>query len=377
MTKNGGEVNYSEYTVRKFRERLFSNSEEYAKMYKERNEETDYIRPRAEAQKPRVPQGEHNDSRDKNESVRQDVIDINPCELKTEESEKFFSAEIPDYPKKEDKENFYASGSAEIHPPNMANLIMRKHIFLPSNKNSYSKKKISFPKKIIVGLCVICILLCGSFMIAGGLADNAIFAYLPIGGYAATYYAVCTGEYEDMNDAKNHALKIMEQGAAGYVVYDGNYKVIAAVYIGQADAEKVKERIDGASIYKIKMKKVSLNKYTDSEQSRIRLMLNYADTVYGELYGISNALDDNSTDIAAARNKIALLVREINIISSSVSYSDRDKPIFLKIKNDLIAAEAALSYLLTNDALRPNFTANIRYTYVMILNIHRAFLPEV
>jgi hypothetical protein len=201
------------------------------------------------------------------------------------------------------------------------------------------------------------------------------------GNYAATYYAVCLGEFDDPADAKNQAALIMEGGAAGYVIHDKNYKLIAAVYLNKADAEKILERnknvAENAGIYEIKIKKVGLNKYSEEEKKRLSIVLGYGGAIYDELYALSNSLDENKTDVGAAQIKIAALRSAIDELSPSVGYRSSDKDVFKKIQNDLAAVSSALGYLTSPSALSPSLHANTRYTYVMILNMYRALLNEI
>jgi hypothetical protein len=252
---------------------------------------------------------------------------------------------------------------------------LQKKLAADRKKSAFSKRK-----KITAAVCVLVITLSTVFLADFYLGGGAIAAgVIGRGNYAVTYYAVCLGEFDDEGDAKNQAAVIMAGGAAGYVVHDKNYKLIAAVYMNRADAEKILERnknaAKNAGVYEIKIKKVNLNKYSQEEKNQLNAVLGYGGAIYDELYAVSNALDENKTDIGAAQTKIAALRREIDGLAPILGYSD--KPAFQKIRNDLAAASAALGYLTTLPAPSPSLQANVRYTYVMILNMYRALLNEI
>ncbi|MDR2046406.1 MAG: hypothetical protein LBP79_00620 [Clostridiales bacterium] len=257
--------------------------------------------------------------------------------------------------------------------------VLKKKLNADGKKNfARVATRLARPKKIAAAVCALVIAASFALLAADYAGGGAVSAGVGLGNYAITYYAVCLGEFDDLGEAKSAAAEIMRRGAAGYVIRDKNYKLAAAVYVSQADAERIAERNknSGAFVYKISLKKVNLNAYSESERRLAERLLGYGGMVYGELYALSNALDGGRTETASARNKIRALQSEIAVLADETDSAPSAAPIFSKIKNDLIAASAAIAYLLTDAALEPSLTANIRYTYVMILNMYRALLND-
>jgi hypothetical protein len=207
------------------------------------------------------------------------------------------------------------------------------------------------------------------------LSGGAALARIPVGAKTATvYYAVCLGEYTDYDEAKTAALNSQKDGAAGYVISDGNYKLVASVYKTYADAEKVCARISGASIYEMRFDNPSLKKYGASDRARIERALGYGFELYDELYYIGNEADKAQIDLVSARNRIHSLIQKTQDRIDTLAYKREDEIVFLKLQNDLTATIAALTYLMGDESTIPNFAANVRYTFVMILNMYRALL---
>jgi hypothetical protein len=414
--KNGGGINYSEYTLKKYRERAFGRYAEYDGAEFSGMRRPDGVHSGAEFSGMHRPDGIHGGIRVGLGENEQDafgggkngVIDINPDDLEKTDKEDI-NINKRSIPNKEEKVNPNKQSfpdKEETNNPNKQSVFDKEATLNPNRqsipdigpyrngshslpslkkekKSSGFRSKTGRLKKVATFICAAVMVFSLFALVYDILSGGAVTASVSSAdaGYATVYYAVCIGEYKTQEEAKNQAVKLMEQGDAGYVISDKNYKLIAAVYLNKDDAEKIKDgyinKSVNASVYKIKIKKVNLVKYDPERRARIEGMLGYAGGVYGELYTISNALDQKKTDIVSARNKISALIREINTLNINIGSQDGDQQIFEKIRSDLTAAAAALGYLLTPASLSPSFTANVKYTYVMILNMQRALLNEI
>lgn len=78
-----------------------------------------------------------------------------------------------------------------------------------------------------------------------------------------TYYAIQLGAFENEQGAQEMAEGFRQRGAAGYVMFDLRYRVLAALYPDRMDAQLVRTQLNethglGAYVYPVTLKGVTL-----------------------------------------------------------------------------------------------------------------------
>ncbi|MDR1940490.1 MAG: hypothetical protein LBQ40_06860 [Clostridiales bacterium] len=359
--KNNNGINYSEYTLKSYRDKAFSR----------------YARRAAEAACQKTDDG--------NTPKTDDVIDVNPHDVKKAEAGEIFSGGKPGIKEESggkaaesDGQDGAAAPQNDGTPSNGYIKSLERRVI---KTRFLSLRKMTKTKKAALFLCAAIMLTSICAVVLETLSGGAVLS-AAIGGKSqtVTYYAALVGEFDSLAEAKNRAVTVMSDGAAGYVVYDKNYKLVGDVFLNQKDAESFKNTFPEyfSGTYKITVRRpIGLFKYSRQEERRIDAVSGFSESVYNELFFGAKAIESRSLDIPSCRARIKTLTAHINALSDSLDARENDKPIFKKIKNDLTATTAALVYLTTDAALSPSYAANIRYTYVMILNLHRTLAAEM
>lgn len=127
------------------------------------------------------------------------------------------------------------------------------------------------------------------------------------------YYAVAVAYCTTQSEAQTLAQTLTLQGGAGYIQYDGTYRVLAQCYSSRKDAEKVVSNIRStypqATVYQISVPK--FNYPTDMSKTQLSATKNIVQTMsntLSSLYSISSDYDTESADISTARTRISALI---------------------------------------------------------------------
>lgn len=191
-----------------------------------------------------------------------------------------------------------------------------------------------------------------------------------------TYYAISMSFFDNGSTAAISADELRQNGAGGFVISDnGGYYLVASVYANKTDAQKVKDRLSSkdVSIYEIVIGEPSLKWCASNELDTVVSALKYADTIYKQLYSISVSIDSGELSEYYARDKIRILLGNIQTIMSDfekkVDYKGHIEKI--NIKAEIAASIAMLENLLNTSLARYSLVSDIRYTYTAILIGHK------
>ncbi len=176
--------------------------------------------------------------------------------------------------------------------------------------NQY-RKKINTPKKSSLSILCFLILIC---------LGLAMFLY-PNTIKKDEYYFVEINSFLTYNEASNLANNISAMNGAGYVYYDGKYRVFAAFYPTKEDAEKVCENLISnyptCSVYTLKCDRFyKLNTLTDNQNKSIEDLLKANVNLMNEVYKCIINFDTNEINI----NRLFLNLESIR--SDYKRYSD-------------------------------------------------------
>lgn len=84
-----------------------------------------------------------------------------------------------------------------------------------------------------------------------------------------SYFCVEFGKFDKFEDAQKLAGEVMEKGGAGYIFYDGGFRVFASCYLTNADAQSVINKNDNATIYELKIKAYQFNANSSQNVNQI------------------------------------------------------------------------------------------------------------
>lgn len=189
------------------------------------------------------------------------------------------------------------------------------------------------------------------------------------------YYAVEMANFPDYDSAYVYSDALRKQGGGGFIIRDTAYRVLAAAYTDEEDANSVIKKLNSngnnARVYPLIVPKYNLSGYNSSARELILNSLNYYSMAYSSLYSISNSLDLKQITEADALNQIELLKRNLsdikNNLDSGLNASSMDTKV-IKIKAELVAAIAIVDNLTNSRLARPNLLCDIRYSYIMLIN---------
>ena len=190
-----------------------------------------------------------------------------------------------------------------------------------------------------------------------------------------SYYAICFGKYDNMEDARTTANNLLSIGAGGYILkYENGYNVLGAIYLNESDVNSVidsnkKYNYNGMtyelSVFKIN---IDLNKKFYSEfgndssiiYDATKVLVNTIDELYANVMlldkgDISNIILANKVNSLDSNIVVELKKIEALVLANSNSNLSSIYEKFLKIEKVL---NNLTNTLLVSD--KPN--ASVRYS---------------
>ena len=242
-------------------------------------------------------------------------------------------------------------------------------------------------KRDVLAVMIIIICFTLTFITADIISGGEIFDKLADvfanSSSVPVYYAVEIGSYSDIASARQVSELYRKRGAGGYVINDGTYRVIAAVYSNREDAQVIVTKLisDGLSgtIYEIKGAKVNYDKYGDVGKE-LETAADFCGALYEKLYLISNDLDKGEITENEAKIKLSMLYYETvsvkeNFNTKTLNCSS-DRTVSL-MKEELCAYVAIIENLNNDKLERPSLLSDIRYSYTMIANSYCRLLRTI
>lgn len=194
------------------------------------------------------------------------------------------------------------------------------------------------------------------------------------------YYAVQLGSYSSESQALAASQTIRQMGGAGYIVMDGSYRIIAAVYPEEEQAQSVMANAKQFSPeqYVIAIPEIALNFSDKKVKEIVQKCLSQFDAIYKRLYEHSIKLDKGQTTEAAVLLDIRQAYDEINSLLSQ--YEELTKDItrveHIYIKTGLKNILSALKPLL-NANPNGNLSSDIKYAYTKILLDYKDLASQI
>jgi len=248
----------------------------------------------------------------------------------------------------------------------------KQRVYQPREKMDKSNLKRDVIAVLMVVLCFALTIVSADIISGGDLFKNLAQVFNPESD-VPVYYAVEVGSYSTVEEARAAGDVYRDRGAGGFVINDGSYRVIVAVYKNKEDADSIIEKLinDGLSgtIYEIKGAKVNFDKFGDIGPDLEAAAL-YCEKMYGQLYDLSNRLDKLEITENDAKIEIQMLYEETEasketLITKTLNYSNDE--IVLMVRAELSACAAILENLNDENIERPSLLADIRYSYTMII----------
>lgn len=238
------------------------------------------------------------------------------------------------------------------------------------NEITYSTKK-QKPKsgrgKTIVILAVMlcfCLTLFLSDYFSGGYLladfDQSVSAKTD----SETYYGLQTGMYNDLKTAEEYAQSIKSRGGAGYVYYDGVYRVVASVYKTAVQARTVCEKMGeagiDATVFSFSISPYSDSSISSSNREELISVSTYADYCYQMLYTLSNDIDtgNSNQNVDSTLKNLVTYLENCNQKAQNIAYSAPASALSSNIKGAI--------EIIKNVPNSPT-SSDLRYAYCAIL----------
>ncbi|NCA67139.1 MAG: hypothetical protein EOM87_03640 [Clostridia bacterium] len=280
----------------------------------------------------------------------------------------------------------YFENSFESYPDNAADNIVdasspnfneTPHTIIDMRQNSSAKVKVrrSKGKSFVLTVCVLvmCVsilFLSVDFFSSKGIVGELKSVFTFTNDDCVNYYAVNMGTFNTLTEARQLSEAIRVKGAAGYITHSGAYNVLAACYISYNDAKAIADS-NAATVFTIRVFKKSRKDFPAKLRDSFDNTVGYEKSVYDTLYSLSNQLDEGDITENECIQSIVELKGRIKaktdgFMEQSAANSDN---FTLEYRVKIIACLAALDNLTNTVLLRPNLLSDVRYTYLMVLNM--------
>lgn len=236
-------------------------------------------------------------------------------------------------------------------------------------KSKTYKKRKDKPLKVAsraqrIGVVIIVAILCVTLLVLDDVND-VIPSTTTSTDIATTYYCVQTGVYNDRDTANYYASLEKLRNSGGYVIYDGNFHVIASIYPEEYQATAIAKRLTqggvSASVYPISVTRLYDSTLTPNEQEALASAMTTFDTCYKELYELSNLIDQENIATGEVTTRLYSLKEFVTKQKSLVTNIQSNHAILLS------ACINATLELLNSLPVRPT-SSELRYTYTAILS---------
>ena len=292
------------------------------------------------------------------------------------------------YQEQSDNDNYYDAYTAnqiqEQSFYNDGNLYLDGNYYnaLPytkSYKPKLKKSEIITAVALLVTGFMIAILL--TTLLAQGLNIGHLLGKLNKAEIKKTqYYAVQLGAFTSESQAITAAEAIRELGGGGYIIMDGPYRIIAAVYPEEQQAASVMANITQfpSEKYIISVPEIVMN-FTDKKvKQMVDKSLNQWDVIYKRLYNHSIQLDKAQITEVAVLQDLQLayddLYKHLNEYDELTKDLSRIEHIYIKTGlKKILSTLKSLMNTLSNDKL----SSDLKYAYTKILIDYKNLASEL
>ncbi len=165
---------------------------------------------------------------------------------------------------------------------------------------------------VLVIIACFCLTLLSADYLSGGYILAEFDSDSTVSSKECDYYAVQTGMYSDQKTAELYAKNIRARGGAGYVYYDGIYRVVASVYSEALQARSVAEKMEqagiNATIFPITLSPISDSSISSEDRATLLSASECAGYCYESLYELSNAVDAGIVSEEELSSRLASLL---------------------------------------------------------------------
>lgn len=186
---------------------------------------------------------------------------------------------------------------------------------------------------------------------------------------AETRYFLVTGSYDVTGDARLAAAVVKEKGGAGYLINDGKFRVIAAVYRDKKSAESVaaKQKSDN-EVYPVTIKETSLGENAEIAK-RLSVALNVYDSVFIDVNSVTEEYErGNSTDGALT----------LAVTNAAGRFSDAAREITDADETGLIGEYlTAMAGILNDAATEDKYTLPVRVRCALCSIVYERYVLSV
>lgn len=194
------------------------------------------------------------------------------------------------------------------------------------------------------------------------------------------YYAVQIGNFPSETQAVTAAESIKILGGGGYIVNDGTYRIIAAVYPDENLAVSVMAGITefSAQQYIINVPKIRLNFDDKAISEAVKKSIALWNDVYQKLYNISLSLDKGEIIQSSAKLQIKTLQDSISEhITAYANLTEGESRLdHIRIKAGMMSLVASLNSL-SSPQTEKDLSSQIKYVYTKILTEYRSLANEL
>lgn len=236
----------------------------------------------------------------------------------------------------------------------------RKH----KQKEKNTTKSYRRARKIAILFIVICF--CSSLLLLDYFSDGYVLAdFDEVSALNKTnYYCIQMGMYGDLETANYYANLIKQRGGAGFILKDGNFRVLASVYKNSSEAEAIITRLNNlgtvCSLYVLQTEEIFDVSLSHSDREKMRFISLCTDYAYQELYNLSNEMDVETITNAEIKGKIQSLLDSLEQYETMLLSTKTSK------KAEIQACLTSIRESIKKLPLSPT-SSSIRYAYIEIL----------
>lgn len=227
------------------------------------------------------------------------------------------------------------------------------------------QRKLSFFKWLIVFILVLIIICCSALLACDFLLPQGLNSVLQLFDKEVSYYyTLLWGSYDSLKEARTQADGLKLQGGAGYIFYDGKYRVFLSYYPTKKDAQKVADKGD-YDVYPIIKSTLSITDVPISNRETVRDILGIEDEILNELYSISASLENGAESATQCADKITALSARITKKTQLFFEEDITNGKLLKLKSAIDITKAVLKNI-SDDKITTTYLSDIREATILI-----------
>lgn len=227
------------------------------------------------------------------------------------------------------------------------------------------KMKLGFFKRLLVFLLVLIIIGCSALLACDFLLPQGLATVFQLFEKDVNYYyTLLWGSYDSLKEARTQADGLKLQGGAGYIFFDGKYRVFLSYYPTRTDAQAVAIKGD-YEVYPIIKSTLSVSDIPISNRGTVREILGIEDEILNELYSISASLESGAESATQCADRISTLSSKITKKTELFFEEGITNGKLLKLKSAINITQAVLKNI-SDDKITTTYLSDIRETAILI-----------